>query len=75
MSEWIFCKERMPESDDECLVATVFDDIRMCSYYPPGELWNEAFWEWDGGGTFDCDDVIAWMPLPPLPLLPEADND
>lgn len=69
--EWISVKDRLPNRDDECLVARVFDfepegrnkDVWHCNYD------GQYFWYQTGAIEFQDDGITIthWMPLPQPP--------
>lgn len=56
---WIKVEERVPESDDPCLVVT--KDKKIVGYPRRIELWNLPSTTWFGA------EVTHWQPLPELP--------
>jgi hypothetical protein len=80
VSEWIACKDRMPErytgvlvTDGKFVTAAEWTPIRLGPNDPRGEYlpsWSgHEFsgheWEWD----FDERDITHWMPLPTPPSV------
>ena len=58
---WILVSERLPEESKRYVVATKYNDV-MTDFYT-------------GEGFLQCDDIIAWMPLPEPYKAESEDKD
>lgn len=64
MSEWILASEKLPESlpntwSEPVIALMLSGDILKLSCM--GEYWQRP------AAMEDCDKVLAWMPIPPMP--------
>lgn len=74
MSNWIFCKDKLPDKHDRYLVVYPMLDSKLLYidilYYGKSifrETLEPYFYTFDFEfGDVEYDDVVAWMPLPEL---------
>jgi hypothetical protein len=75
MSDWIFCKDKLPDKHDRYLVVCpliidkkeLFIDILHYGIPMYSEKLEPCFYTFDSEfGDVEYDDIIAWMPLPKL---------
>ena len=62
MSEWISCKDRLPDINEQVLVTDVWNGIDVMTYMP--DYPNEPRWEDYYSTSYEQDEIIAWMSLP-----------
>ena len=72
MSDWIMCKDRLPETSDDVLCCKQLKNgsLVMCFGRYEGDFVNykgepDPCWSTSGGNH----NVIAWMPLPEMPKV------
>lgn len=72
MSNWIFCKDKLPDKHDSYLVVyPLLNDGKCIDILDYGIVYPDQskpfFYKFDSEfGDVEYDDVIAWMPLPEL---------
>lgn len=65
--EWIKCAKRLPENEEECLVAFhIIIGNAGCGYaYSLATFIDFKFYSWELNNQINC--VTHWMPLPESP--------
>ena len=60
---WIKTSERLPEIEKTVFIVTSYKDYLTACFYKDSD---DAYWACEDS-QFELEDVMCWMPIPPLP--------